>query len=155
MPKTIGERQQVLRELRRFVERAVDAEHRDPHRQPRELIVTRPELAAVRVDRGDRAPVGRDAARRSPRPRRGPSRALRSGSVRRDALLDVDGRVLRRQLRGTKRTPAWLGFGQAVETERPPVLAIAVPGDEVPTASEVDDEWGSTSRRLSVPSRLR
>ena len=72
----------------------VDAEHRDAQRQPSEVVVAGPVLAGVRVDRLDRAPVGRDAARDLLRG--GVQRDSRLESVRRpgDALLDERGRSL-------------------------------------------------------------
>ena len=68
--KPVGERSYVLGQLRRLVDVEVDAEHRDPEREPGEVVVAGPVLAAAGVDRLDRPPVEGNAARRSPRPRR-------------------------------------------------------------------------------------
>src|SRR5918995_270241 len=52
-----SERPHVLGELGRLVQLEVDAEHRNPHGEPAEVVVAGPVLAAVRVDRLDRAPM--------------------------------------------------------------------------------------------------
>src|ERR687898_710370 len=44
-------------ELGRLVQLEVDAEHRNPHGEPAEVVVAGPVLAAVRVDRLDSAPM--------------------------------------------------------------------------------------------------
>ena len=54
---------EMLDQLGRLVHLEVDAEHRDAPGEPSEVIVAGPVGAGVRVDRLDRSPVGRDAAR--------------------------------------------------------------------------------------------
>jgi len=120
----------------------VDSEHRDPQREPAQVVVPGPELAPVRVDRFDASHVGGD-----------PLSDLVGGDVERharlvvvgpldDALLDVRGGVLRRQP-SLREAHAGRGRpGQAVEAEGSPVLAAPVPGDQVPAAAEVHERVG-------------
>src|SRR5689334_459535 len=71
----------LLRELRWLMHREVDAQHGDPQRQPGDVVVARPVLAAVRVDRLDRSPVGWD-----------PPGDLLSRRTESDARLEAVGR---------------------------------------------------------------
>jgi hypothetical protein len=150
----------MLDQLGRLVHLEVDFEVHDAQRQPSEVVVVvvvvvvGPVLAGVRVYRLDRAPVARYAA--GDVLRGGVQRDQRLESVWRpgNALLDLRGRIFRRQP-ARDETPAgrrW--FSQAVDAECAPVLAATIPGDQIPAATMVDAQ-GSTSRRLSVPSRLR
>src|SRR5207302_4120673 len=59
-----------------------------------------------------------------------------------DALLDVCGRVLRRQRAGREAHASRRWPGQAVDAKRAPVLATTIPGDEIPAAAMVDERMG-------------
>src|SRR5207302_6997430 len=85
------QRPQMLDQLWRLAHLEVDAEHRDAHCQPSEIVVARPVTAGARVDRLDRAPVGGDAARDLLRGRVQGDQRLEAVWRPRDALLDVRG----------------------------------------------------------------
>ena len=59
-----------------------------------------------------------------------------------DALLDVGGRILRRQPAPHEAHAGRRRFGQAVDAEGPPVVAAAIPRDEIPAAAMVDERVG-------------
>src|SRR5436305_4974334 len=75
-------------------------------------------------------------------------RDLRLEAVRRgtDALLDVRGRVLRRQGRLGEAATRRRRAGEAIQAKRAPARATAVPRDQVPAASAVDQRV-----RLDLP----
>src|SRR5919202_2549136 len=145
----------MLDELGRLVHLEVDPEHRDPQRQPSEVVVARPVLASLRVDRLDRAPVGRD----SPRDLLGggvqPDHRLEAVRRPGDALLHVGGRVFGRQLARREADTGRGGSLYAVDAEGAPVVAGTVPGDEVPPAAVVDERvWldlASAAHAIAAP----
>src|SRR5918994_1730354 len=122
-----SERPHVLGELGRLVQLEVDAEHRNPHGEPAEVVVAGPVLAAVRVDRLDRAPM-----------RGHPPRDLVGGgvhgearleAVRRlgDALPHIRRRVPRRQSPWRESHGRRGRILQPVEPERAPILGAGGP----------------------------
>src|SRR6185436_17279612 len=69
---------------------------------------------------------------------------------RRDALGDVRGGISGRRLAGLEANPGRGRSCEAVDAEGAPVLALAVPSEEVPATSEVDQRV-----RLDLPPALR
>src|SRR3979490_3111659 len=128
----------MLDPLRRGWYLKVAAEHRDAQRQPSEVVVAGAVLAGLRVDRLDHTGVGRHAV--PDLRRRGVQGDSSLEAVRRpcEALLDVSGRILRRQLAWREARTGRRRFGQAVDPERPPVLAATIPSDQIPAAASVD-----------------
>src|SRR4051812_19473453 len=134
-----GERSQMLGELGRLVDLEVDAEHRDPQREPGDVVVAGTELAAARVSRLDRPPVRRDAGGDPVGGGVQGDSGLVAVRRARDLLLDVGGRIRGRQGARCEPGAARRRTREAVDAEDAPVLATTVPGDEVPAAAEVDE----------------
>ena len=133
----------------------VDAEHRDPQREPTEVVVAGSKLAAARVSFLDRPPVRGDAAG-----------DLVGGSVERDsglvavrrpseAPLHVGGRVGGRKRARREPGAARRRTREPIDAEGAPVLALRSQATRYQRRPTLTSECGSTSRRLSVPSRLR
>src|SRR5262245_5704582 len=117
----------------------VDAKHRDSHREPAEVVFAGPEHAAAVVSALDRSPMRGD-----------PPGDLVGGGVERDsrlvamrgrgdALLDVGGGIPGRQRSRLEPTTGRGGARKAVDTEGAPVLPAAIPGSQVPPATDVDE----------------
>src|SRR5688572_7212122 len=117
----------------------VDTEDRDSPREPTEVVVTRSELAGGCVLRLDRPPVRGDMA--GEMLGRGVKRD--SGLVARrrpgDALLDIRDRIASREDARREPEAARRRTREPIDAEGAPVLAAAVPGDEVPAATEVHE----------------
>jgi hypothetical protein len=124
-------------ELRRLVDLDLGPEHGDPDREPLEVVIGGPVLAAVRVDPLERPREPRkarlDLLRRSVH---GDARLVTAAGAG-DALLYEGGGVLRRQRARPEPLAARRRPRQPVDAEGAPVLAAAVPRDQVPAPSEV------------------
>ena len=135
----VRHRAQPLDQLRRLVDLVLRADHRDPHRQPVEVVVARAHLAAVRRRAASTSPSQRRPSS-SARGRVHASRAPRSapcrtaGSARTYAAASLAG-----SLRGLKRTPVDAGCAMRSTRNVRQSVAPAVPGHEVPAAAGVDE----------------
>jgi hypothetical protein len=96
-------------------------------------------LAAVRIDRLERSPVGRYAARHLIRGRVHGDARVEAARGAGDAALDVGGRVLRRQLARREPRPGRRRPVEPVDAECPPVVAAAIPCHEIPATPQVDE----------------
>src|SRR5437660_848525 len=141
----VRQRAQLLDELGRLAYVEVDPQHRDAHGEPAEVVVACPQLARALVERLDRAPAGRYAARDLVRGR--VQRDERLVPVRRggDALLDVGSRVLRgeparRDARAAVRRPTAIAIASSSSSSSG---GIAVPArSRYPPAGPVIDSTG-------------
>ena len=104
-----------------------------------EVVVGDPVLAALLVDRRRALrQVRQPALELVGRGVHGDARLVAAGGAR-EALLDVGGGVLGRQRARREAHAGRRGPLEPVDAERPPVLAAAVPGDQVPAAAAVDE----------------
>ena len=134
-PKAVGEHLDVLRQLRRFMNREVDAEHHDPQREPTEVVVASAVPAVPGVDRLDRPPVRRHAVRDLLSCHMEADARLVAVGGLANAPLNESSAITRgetprhkpRAARGWPRKP--------IDAEGTPVLAISIPCHEVPAAA--------------------
>jgi hypothetical protein len=160
------QRPQLVEELGRLVDVDVGAEQDDTEGEPFEVVVRCPVLAAVRVDRRQRsAEEGKPSLEVGGGGVHGDA-GLEAAERAREALLDVGGGVLGRQRAGGEPRPGRRRPVDAIDAERAPVLAPAVPGDQVPvtdaraavrspTAMAIASSSSSSSGGIAVPARSR